>query len=173
VGAFSLETTMLKLLLLTLMTFCATAHAQQLDQRHSQSGELRLRGPVEKVFPLFTPKGELLWIPTWKYTPVYPPSGETEQDMVFRTDDDTTTWTLAQYDPPRRSVYVLMNADLVAHIEVTCRAASPKETDMRITYTWTALTERGHHHFTSPDDFQARMDRWKKWLDEYAVKAGW
>ena len=164
---------MLKLLLLTLVMFCAMAHAQQPDQRHSQSGELRLHGPVEKVFPLFTPKGELLWIPTWKYTPVYPPSGETEQDMVFRTDDDTTNWTLAQYDPPRRSVYVLMNSDLVARIEVTCRAASPTETDMRITYTWTALTERGHHHFASPEDFKSKMDRWKKWLDEYAAKEGW
>jgi hypothetical protein len=122
---------------------------------------------------LFTPKGELDWIPTWKYTAVYPASGETEQDMVFRTDDGATTWTLAQYDPPNRSVYVLMNENLVARIEVNCRAESANETTMRISYTWTALTEKGRQHFKSPEEFQARMDHWKGWLDEYAVKAGW
>ena len=141
--------------------------------RHSQTGELQLHGPVEKVFSLFTPKGELLWIPTWKYTPLYPPSGETEQDMVFRTDDGATTWTLAHYDPPRRSVYVLMNADVVGRIEVTCRGASPNETEMRITYTWTALTDKGAKSFATAEHFQARMDSWKKWLDECAAKQGW
>jgi hypothetical protein len=166
---------MFQLLLLSLILFGAMAYAQTPEATHraSQTGELRIHGPAEKVFALFTPKGELLWIPTWKYTPVYPASGETEQDMVFRTDDGATTWTLAHYDPPRRSVYVLMNADLVARIEVECRAASANETDMRITYTWTALTDKGRHHFTSPEDFQAKMSRWKGWLDDYAVKAGW
>ena len=166
---------MLQLLLLTLILFTAMAHAQEptSETRSSQSGEIRIPGPIEKVFPLFTPKGELLWIPTWKYTPVYPASGDTERDMVFRTDDGSTTWTLAVYDPPNTSIYVLMNPDLVARIEVNCRALSPNETSMRITYTWTALTDRGHHHFTSSADFQSKMQRWKGWLDDYAKKAGW
>jgi hypothetical protein len=162
-------------LLLSLILFGAMVYAQMPTdtQRTSQTGELRIHGPVEKVFQLFTPKGELLWIPTWKYTPLYPASGETEQDMVFRTDDGATTWTLAHYDPPNRSVYVLMNADLVARIQVDCKAASANETDMRISYTWTALTDKGREHFTSKEDFQAKMSRWKTWLDEYAKKAGW
>ena len=162
-------------LLLTMLILCGMAVAQQSAEpvRHSQTGELRIRGPVEKVFPLFTPKGELLWIPSWKYTPVYPASGETEPDMVFRTDDGITTWTLSRYVPPNTSVYVLMNDDLVARIEVNCRAASAKETLMQITYTWTALTEKGQHHLSSPEEFQAKMDRWKKWLDEYSTKQGW
>jgi len=141
--------------------------------RHSQTGELQLHGAVEKVFSLFTPKGDLLWIPTWKYTPLLPADGATEENMVFRTDDGSTTWTLAQFDPPRRSVYVLINADLVGRIEVTCRAASPNETDMRITYTWTALTDKGAKSFATAEHFQARMDSWKKWLDECAAKQGW
>jgi len=166
---------MLQLLLLTLILFTAMAHAQnpKSDMRRSQSGEILIPGPIDKVFPLFTPKGELLWIPTWKYTPVFPPSGETERDMVFRTDDGATTWTLAVYDPPNKSIYVLMNADLVARIEVTCRAESSTETAMRIIYKWTAPTEKGSHHFVSPADFEAKMQRWKVWLDEYAKKAAW
>jgi hypothetical protein len=144
-----------------------------MTERISQSGELRLHGPVEKVFALFTPKGELLWIPTWKYTPVYPASGETEQAMVFRTEDGATTWTLAHYDPPNRSVYVFMNANVVVRIEVTCRAASPTETIMRIAYTWTALTEQAHHLFPTDEAYKVKIENWKEWLGEYAVKAGW
>ncbi len=164
----------------SLLLFCAMVHTQEVQaqeppvpMRASQSGELRIHGPVEKVFALFTPKGELLWIPTWKYTAVYPASGETERDMVFRTDEGATTWMLTRYEPPNTSVYVLMNADLVARIEVNCRAESATETTMRITYTWTSLTEHGRKHISSAEEFQAKMDRWKKWLDEYAVKAGW
>lgn len=166
---------MLQMLLLTLVSFCGMALAQNNEEpmRHSQSGEIRIHGPIDKVFPLFTPKGELLWIPTWKYTPIYPVSGETEQDMVFRTDDGATTWTLAHYDPPNRSVYVLMNADVLARIEVNCRAESDHETTMRIMYTWTALTEKGRRHLASSEEFQAKMTRWKNWLDEYAIKEGW
>jgi hypothetical protein len=166
---------MIQLFLLSLLMCAAMAFAQQpgTPMRHSQTGEVLIHGPIEKVFSLFTPKGELLWIPTWKYTPVYPASGETEQDMVFRTDDGNTTWSLARFDPPLTSVYVLMNEDVVARIEVTCRAESTKETTMRITYTWTALTEEGRQQLSSPEQFQAKMSRWKGWLDDYAVKQGW
>ena len=163
---------MLQLLMVGLVMFCAMGQAEE-PMRASQTGELKIQGPVDKVFPLFTPKGELLWIPTWKYTPVYPANGETEKDMVFRTDDGTTTWTLAVYEPPRKSVYVLMNENLVARIEVECNAVSANETTMRITYTWTALTDVGRKHFASQDEFDAKMKRWKGWLDEYAVKASW
>lgn len=163
---------MLKLLLLTLLLFCGMAHASE-SARASQSGELRIHGPLDKVYQLFTPKGELLWIPTWKYTAVYPASGETEKDMVFRTDDEKTTWTLAQYEPSHRSVYVLMNADLVARIEVECRAEGANETRMKISYVWTALTGKGREHFVSADEFGKKMERWKGWLDEYSKKEGW
>jgi hypothetical protein len=176
VGAISLETIMLQLqLLLPALLLCAMAHAQEPDVplRHSQSGELRIHGPVEKIFSLFTPKGELLWIPTWKYTPVYPLSGETEANMVFRTDDGATTWTLVRYEPSKTSVYVLMNNDVVARIEVNCHAESTNETVMRIDYTWTGLTEKGRKHFSTPEEFQAKMANWKIWLDEYSAKQGW
>ena len=165
----------LQLLLPALLLFCAMADAQEPDVplRYSQSGELRIHGPVDKIFSLFTPKGELLWIPTWRYTPVYPPSGETEADMVFRTDAGATTWTLVHFEPSKTSVYVLMNNDVVARIEVNCRAESANETVMRISYTWTALTEKGRKHFFTPEEFQAKMANWKTWLDEYSTKQGW
>ncbi|HWR17641.1 MAG TPA: hypothetical protein VN577_22620 [Terriglobales bacterium] len=166
---------MLQLLLATLLLFCGMAYAQSTPEpmRATQSGEILIHGPVDQIYQLFTPKGELLWIPTWKYTPVYPASGETELDMVFRTDDGATTWSLARYEPPKASVYVLMNPNLVARIEVHCRAESANQTAMRITYTWTALTEEGRKHIVSPDEFKTKMARWKAWLDDYSTKQGW
>ena len=143
--------------------------------RMSRSGEIVIDGPLEKVFALFTPIGELEWIPTWKYTPLYPAGGQTELDMVFRTDDGATTWTLARYEPPHTSVYVLMNADIVARVHVECRAASAHQTAMKIAYTWTALSEKGSDliaHQSGPE-FEAKMARWKTWLDQYSEKAGW
>ena len=163
---------MLQLLALCLVLFAAMANAQT-PNRSSQSGEIPIHGPIEKVFSLFTPKGELLWIPTWKFDPVLPADGETEENMVFRTDEGSTIWTLARYEPPHTSVYVLMNRDLVARTEVDCRAESSTETVMRTTYIWTALTEKGRHHFVSAADFAAKMARWKGWLDDYSRKQGW
>ncbi len=147
----------------------------EMPRRHSETGELVIHGPVDQVFQLFTPKGELDWIPNWKYSSIYPASGETEQGMVFRTDQGATTWLLARYDPPNTSIYALVNENFVGRIEVNCRAEGPNETRMRITFTFTMLTEKGEHHVAQQAGpaFQKKMDDWRVWLDEYAVKAGW
>lgn len=165
---------MIKLMLLLVLVCCGMTFAAE-PTRVSQMGEIRIHGPIDKVFQLFTPKGELGWIPTWKYTPLYPLSGETERDMVFHTDNETTTWSLVRYEPPHVSVYVLMNADLVARIEVECRPARSNETVMKITYVWTALTEKGREHVSglSGAEFDKKMAKWRGWLEEYAKKQGW
>ena len=95
--------------------------------------------------------------------------------MVFRTDQGATTWLLARYDPPNTSIYALVNENFVGRIEVNCRAEGPNETRMRITFTFTMLTEKGEHHVAQQAGpaFQKKMDDWRVWLDEYAVKAGW
>jgi len=155
---------------------CAMAQIQADDQvRATRSFELTINGPIDKVFQLFTPEGENLWIPYWKYTPIYPASGDTVRDMVFRTDEKTL-WTLAVYDPPRHSVYVHTSPDSLARIEVECSAVDANHTRMKITWVLTAITDQGkleieHHH--SEADVPKKMANWKKWLDEYAVKSGW
>ena len=155
---------------------CGMVLAQTADQtRAVRSLELTISGPLDKVFLLFTPDGETKWIPYWKWTPIYPAGNETVRDMVFRTDDDTL-WTLAVYEPPRRSVYVHTSPDLLARIEVECDSIDAAHTSMKITWVLTALTPHGQvaiDHHQSEAEILKRKDLWKKWLDEYAVKQGW
>lgn len=143
--------------------------------RAVRTGELTINGPVNKVFELFTPEGETKWIPTWKFTPVYPASTDTVRDMVFRTDEQTL-WTLAVYEPPRRSVYVHTSPDLLARIEVECRAMDASHTAMKITWVFTAISDHGQmiieHHQTAAE-YTKKMTNWKQWLDDYAVEQGW
>ena len=167
---------MWRMLIAGLFMMSAMATAQQAEQaRAVRSFELTINGPVEKVFALFTPEGETHWIPTWKFTPIYPASGETVRDMVFRTDEETL-WTLAVYEPPRRSVYVHTSADLLARIEVECKPIDANHTNMKITWVMTAITPHGQmviEHHQNEAEYAKRMESWKQWLDEYAVKAGW
>ena len=167
---------MLQILVMGVFMMCAMATAEADDNvRAMRSGELTINGPVEKVFQLFTPEGETHWIPTWKYTPIYPASGETVRDMVFRTDEKTL-WTLAVYEPPRRSVYVHTSPDELARIEVECRAVDANHTAMKITYVITAISMEAQQHLRvhqSEAEFRKKIDKWKQWLDEYAVKEGW
>jgi hypothetical protein len=166
---------MLQILAMGVFMMCAMAAKAEDQVRTVRTGELTINGPVEKVFTLFTPEGETHWIPTWKYTPIYPASGETVLDMVFRTDE-RTLWTLAVYEPPRRSVYVHTSPDDLVRVEVECRAIDANHTAMKITWVLTAITPEGSkniekHH--SEADFPNKMKQWKQWLDDYAVKAGW
>ncbi|HVZ15751.1 MAG TPA: hypothetical protein VG897_01440 [Terriglobales bacterium] len=166
---------MIQVHLVALFMICAVTMQGQDNARAVRLGELTIDGPIDKVFPLFTPEGETLWIPSWKWTPIYPAGKETVRDMVFRTDEDTL-WTLAVYEPPRRSVYVHTSPDLLARIEVVCEAIDANHTKMNITWVMTAINEHGQmiieHHQTEAENAK-RMERWKKWLDEYAVKEGW
>ena len=167
---------MWQMLMVALFMMCATVMAQTTDQtRAVRSLELTINGPVDKVFSLFTPEGETKWIPYWKWTPIYPGSQETVRDMVFRTDEDTL-WTLAVYEPPHRSVYVHTSPDVLARIEVECKAVDADHTNMKITWVLTALSPHGEmvieHHETEANNTK-RKENWKKWLDEYAVKQGW
>jgi hypothetical protein len=166
---------MLQLMFLGVFMLVATVAVRADDQRAVRSFELTINGPVEKVFPLFTPDGETQWIPTWKWSPIYPVGKETVRDMVFRTDEDTL-WTLAVYEPPRRSVYVHTSRDVLARIEVECSAIDTNHTSMKITWVMTGITPHGQQvlqHHETEENFAKRKENWKKWLDDHAVKEGW
>jgi hypothetical protein len=68
-----------------------------LERRHS----IVLAGPINRVFPLFTPVGETLWVDDWNPDFLHPVNGETCEGMVFRTHhgDELTLWTCVDWSP--------------------------------------------------------------------------
>ena len=104
--------------------------------------------PLEKVFPLFTPKGEGLWGEGWKPTYLYPKSGETEQGMVFVTgqsSEDHIIWRMEIYDPSHGRVRYsrISPSNRYGVVEVECRAGAAG-TEVTVTYEFTALSEAGN-----------------------------
>ena len=167
------------LALFSLLLLCGMVLAQNTNEadhvRATRSVEVTVNGPVDKVFSLFTPEGETYWIPTWKYTPVYPASGETVRDMVFRTDEQTL-WTLAVYEPSQRSVYVHSSPEVLVRIEVNCRAVDASHTAAKVTWVLTALTKQAQTIIEdrhSEAVYANRTKDWKEWLNAYAAKQGW
>ena len=93
----------------------------------------------DKVFPLFTPKGEEAWVPGWKPNFLQPKSGETGRGMVFTTIEAsgaTAIWTCLDYIPLAGIArYFRVIADRRASIvEVTCTEVNSKRTIVRVSY---------------------------------------
>jgi hypothetical protein len=113
----------------------------------SNSHTLTLPLPAERCHMLFTPAGEELWIDDWKPHYIRPADGRTEAGMVFTTGlgNDFTVWTLIDFDRERGySRYARVTPALrTGFVEVICTPVSAEETQVRVSYTLTALTPAG------------------------------
>src|SRR5688500_10788176 len=100
------------------------------------SHEIAIGLPVVEAFPLFTPKGEEAWVPDWRPQYLSPLSGETAEEMLFRTGSgaDTTIWTCLKWEPEVSHVRYLRvtPASRVAVVDVRCRAEGAARTVARV-----------------------------------------
>ncbi|MEI9423308.1 hypothetical protein O7A70_19245 [Mesorhizobium sp. Cs1299R1N1] len=142
-----------------------------LERSHS----IVLAAPVERVFPLFTPIGETLWVEGWAPEFLHPQGGETRQGMVFRTvhRDETTLWACADWDPTAHRVrYVRVTPDSrFGFVEVACRSASDGGTEASIAYTFTALNGAGESYLSmlTEDTFARMIETWKVRIDAWLL----
>lgn len=142
-----------------------------LERSHS----IVLSGPVDRVFPLFTPIGETLWVEGWDPEFLYPQGGETRQGMVFRTahGDETTLWACADWDPTAHRVrYVRVTPDSrFGFVEVACRSAVGGGTEASIAYTFTALNAAGESYLSelTEDAFAHMIETWKVRIDAWLL----
>lgn len=121
---------------------------------------------AELCLPLFTPKGELAWVPDWAPHFLYPSDGTTERGMVFTTASDgiTTTWAMTVHAPAEgRVAYVRMTPGLRAvSLSVTCRPVTPTSCTVSVSYELTGLSDAGN---AANRDFAAgfatMIDGWK------------
>ncbi|MGX7873276.1 hypothetical protein ACVDG5_011205 [Mesorhizobium sp. ORM6] len=137
--------------------------ANHLERRHG----IDLAGPVERVFPLFTPIGETLWVAGWEPEFLHPRDGETQEGMVFRTGhgDETTLWACTDWQPTQYRVrYARVTpGSRFGFVEVTCRDAGGESTRASIAYAFTALGERGRSYLAklTEDAFTDMIETWK------------
>ncbi|RWP17562.1 MAG: SRPBCC family protein [Mesorhizobium sp.] len=129
-----------------------------LERSHS----IVLSGPIDRVFPLFTPTGETLWVDGWDPEFLHPQDGETRQGMVFRTahGDETTLWACTDWTPWR---YVRAPDSRFGFVEVACRPTADGGTEASIAYTFTALSTAGRSYLSelTEDAFAQMIEGWK------------
>lgn len=145
---------------------------KHLERRH----DIVLDGPLDRVFPLFTPIGEKLWVDGWQPEFLHPEDGETSEGMVFRTrhGEEETLWACVDWDPAGHRVrYARVTpASRFGFVEVTCREAGAGRTEASVAYKFTALTPDGQSHLADLTEaaFAGMIDGWKTsinaWLRE-------
>jgi hypothetical protein len=139
----------------------------------SRSHTIVLNGPSEKVFSLFTPLGEKLWVKDWNPEFLYPPSGETREGMVFTTEhqNEKTYWSLVVFDPVHHLArYARVTpTSRFGFVEVVCEVNDKAKTRATVTYTFTALTEVGNAYLEafSEESYRHTIDSWQTDINTY------
>ena len=132
-----------------------------IERRHT----ITIASPAERVFPLFTPTGEKSWVKGWDPEFLYPADGEAREGMVFRTsyNDEVTLWTCIEWNPGSYCVrYVRVTpSSRFGFVEVVCRAGH--ETEVTVTYTFTALSPAGDSYLESLTEttFREMIEGWQ------------
>jgi len=130
----------------------------------TRSATIHLHAPPDRVFPLFTPEGERLWVPGWLPRYLWPTDGAAQVGMTFLTEHEgrETTWMVADFDPGRRAVYTRVTTGLSAvRVEVLC-APDGDGTAANIRYDYVGLTPAGNASIE-----QITETRYAEWMDEW------
>lgn len=141
--------------------------------RRTFAHEIRLGLPVDRAFPLFTPKGEEAWVPGWEPEYVSPADGTTEEEMVFVTrGHETTYWTCLKWEPEAwHARYLRLTPESrVAFVDVRCRPDGVDHTVVHIAYTFVPLGGPGHEHLEaiSAGSFADSIDGWADLIHAHA-----
>jgi hypothetical protein len=137
------------------------------------TGQIRLAAPLPRVFPLFSPLGEKLWVPGWNPEILYPPNVEWAEGQLFRTHEEleSAIWVVSQLDLKGfQVVYHRVEASrYVAQIVVRCYQATVKVTEVAIVYRFVGLSDKGNQEIDamSQEAYEEKMAHWNLWLDAH------
>jgi hypothetical protein len=124
---------------------------------------------------LFSPEGELLWVPGWDYESVTG-SNELHEDFVFltRNHDHASAeaiWLTKRYQPKSHLVqFYKVEPDIkVGIISIKCTKLNSSRTKVTVSYEYVGLSESGNafiEAFTA-SDYDDFIAEWKKLLEIY------
>jgi hypothetical protein len=158
--------------LLVLLLLVAAGFAQSTKPVHvRRAGQITLRGPVDKVFPLFGPVDEAKWAPGWEPSIQY--GGNAELGTVFTTHSSPhpATWIISRYDGKAHSMQytVVFPEDRVVQLDIACQSGNGDETYCGVVYAMTALSEAGRpgvEHYTQ-ERHEERIAHWQMAINHY------
>ena len=141
----------------------------------SHSKSLMIEQSIDKLFPLFSPEGEKLWVPDWDYHNVMD-STTLAEDFVFLTDTHNhasaqAIWIVKRFDPAIHLVqyYKIEPGDKVGLITVKCLEKGPQLTEVRVTYKYIALSTSGEKFISgfTENNFTSFIEYWRELLVKY------
>lgn len=134
----------------------------------TRTGTIRLKGSLDRVFPLFGPVREKEWAPGWEPHIVAPLTSEVAEGMVFTVEQQhgTMFWIVTRFDPAAHAIsYVNVTpGDLVNRILIRCRSLAANETEVSVTYQHTGLAAVGNQYVESQNEtaYAAKMRHWEE-----------
>ena len=142
-------------------------------QQVTRSPILRINGQPDDVFGLFDPIGEKKWSADWNPQMVFSPS-DVCQGAVFVTRDNAgkkTIWIITVLDQNSHSIiYTSVTPNLkVSLIEISCEPDGVNSPKARVSYTITALSEKGNQYIDSfsKEHYHTWMMNWEKAINHY------
>ena len=139
-------------------------------------GSFTLSGRTEPVFQLFSPLGEIRWVPGWSPELLHPPGASWEVGLVFRTREELgdAIWIVTKLDHETHSVeyHRVENGRYVARVAVRCIARGECQTEVHAAYTFIGLSERGNGDIAlmTPAAYEEKMARWQRWIQDCLSK---
>ena len=131
----------------------------------SRTDTFHLDAPRDRVFPLFTARGERDWVPGWD--PLILSGGE-ERGSAFQTGPpgQTTTWIVIDYRPAegRASYARLAQSSTIGLVDVVCTELAAGGTEVSVSYTLTPLNEAatgGVEDFLEPQRYHRMIEEWR------------
>jgi hypothetical protein len=132
----------------------------------TQMRSFHLDAPRDRVFPLFTARGEREWAPGWDPVML---SGAEERGSAFQTrghQAHATTWIVTDYRPSegRVSYARLAHGSNIGLVDVICTEPTQGGTDVSVAYTLTPLNREAEafvDEFLDPRHYARMVDEWR------------
>jgi hypothetical protein len=140
-----------------------------------------IHAPADRVFAVIEPVAEVAWAPGFEYQWVYARDGAQakagQEGDVFVTQhhsglgsQGTAVWVISRRDfKERRIQFVRVSPDYqVTQIDVHV-VANGKRSKCEVTYTYTALSERGREGLKqiTREHYEAQMKEWEEQVNDF------
>jgi len=154
----------------------AAFDAVHIERSHS----IQLEAPVERVFPLFEPRGISQWAARWNLEVLYPKSGPAGAGAValsrHELHDEATVWIVADHDAQAGRIrYVNVIPEVEAwELEIRCTEDGSGRTLAIVTYRVTALSQQANQWVRDffQNDFAKSIDGWGERITAYLAEPG-